>query len=369
MQIADKIGASVSRRTVLKTVGGAVGSTAIVGTAMSHDGRKRTIVVAERDDEPLVTKQVPTDWYEHVQRSWDASDELLQQFGDEPWFDRISRSSREGNYRIGDHRKKKLKIKTKDAAAARLRVPESHRGLPVEVVEIDNLPERQGCSDWSACNDNTYSCVKGGAYLSLEQPDGSYCSQSAGVVVEYGGGTGLITCYHGFSPYDCSVDIEGLEGLQGNDDLRIGEVDAYDSTQDWAILTEKNAEIDGLDDEIIQKSNPVNGHVTKSGLEDMESRDDNKPIKHYGASTCSNHGYDIELSTTHNCDSDKEVDSVELNDSSSNTGDSGSPMYVHYDEFDVIGIAGILHRGGPIGVAAHAINNKHGIEFGGVSTC
>ena len=68
-----------------------------------------------------------------------------------------------------------------------------------------------------------------------------------------------------------------------------------------------------------------------------------------------------------NCNAEEE--GFEVHDGYTEQGDSGSPHYVEYDNFEIALMAGIHVRGGPRGVAACAINNKHSIEFGKISNC
>jgi len=368
----------VNRRGALKAISGATTASVLVGNALAHDGRHRTIVVGEYKNEPIVTRKVPEEWYEHVQRSRRAQDELSERFSDESWFDQIGRTSRDGNYRIGDLKEMKLRVRATDRDGAEREVPDRQNDIPVEIVETSGSPEFQ-CTDWDKCDDDNYSCMKGGSFIHLEQDDGSFCQQSACIVVEdERGETGVMTAFHGFDKSDEYQDIKLREGKQGTDESKIGHVrdysiyddeSSYDESQDWAILYLYEEDIDGFINDIIKESYPIEGHLTKSGLESIASDDGSRPVENYGASTCHTQGYDLELLNRVNTNCDEKEEGFEVLDGYTEQGDSGSPHYVAYDNFEIALMAGIHVRGGPRGVAACAINNKHSIEFGKISNC
>jgi len=68
-----------------------------------------------------------------------------------------------------------------------------------------------------------------------------------------------------------------------------------------------------------------------------------------------------------NCNAEEE--GFEVHDGYTEQGDSGSPHYVEYDNFEITLMTGIHIRNKPRGVAAYAINTKHDVEFGKLSTC
>ena len=374
--MTEATASELNRRGALKAISGATTASVLVGNALAHDGRHRMIVVGEYKNEPIVTRKVPEEWYEHVQRSQRAQDELSERFSDEPWLNQIGRTNRDGNYRIGDFKKMKLRVRVTDRDGAEREVPDRQNDIPVEIVETNESPEFQ-CTNWDKCDDDTYSCMKGGSFIHVEQDDGSFCQQSACVVVEdERGETGVMTAFHGFELDECQ-DIELREGKQGTDELKIGHVrdysyydeSSYDEDQDWAILYMYEEDIDGFTNDIIRETYPVEGHLTKSGLESIASDEDGRPVENYGASTCRTRGYDLELLNGVKTNCNAEEEGFEVHDGYTEQGDSGSPHYVEYNNFEITLVAGIHVRNGPRGVAAYAINNKHSIEFGNLSNC
>ncbi|WP_241175348.1 PGF-CTERM sorting domain-containing protein [Natronolimnobius sp. AArcel1] len=139
----------MNRRQVLATLG-CLSVSAVPGAASARsdedDCELTEIATAMSGDEVIATEEVPKAWWDQVERSRDVADELYAELADEPWFERIGRSS--GEDEICERNVFVVTVYTSDEEAAQSALEESRDGVPITIDEVsdDEEPEPLGGS-------------------------------------------------------------------------------------------------------------------------------------------------------------------------------------------------------------------------------
>lgn len=352
---------SAKRRAVLKTIGTGAGFSAIGvvnAGGSSDDTVEITTVETNSRYSQNVTKEVPSDWYHHVQRSRKAGQNLQRNLSKKSWFEGITRV--QSSEKIAGKRVSQINVEASNPGEAKRsgNVPDKENGVAVNIVESSE-PEPQ------ACNTQSYDCVPGGAQVRTENTSGSYFYCSATCEVMYNGEDHIMTSAHCFHD-SCSDDITGQKLKQGSE--VIGEVVEYDMGLDFAVIEPYSGV--SLDDSVIGEDPSIIGHVTKDGIEDLQSS--GETVYRYGRTTCRESGQvdGITPCFAGSCNGCVEAPKTTHY---AEDGDSGGPHYQMVDDLLVTGIgiigphwgASDTHSWAP---AAYMIANEYDIQFGG-STC
>ena len=344
----------IDRRTVLKSAG-VISSVGLVGSVSADD--TVTITTAKHGEAPLVYKEVPTEWRAKALKSRELTDALHRKYSGQQWYAGIRRQA--GTERIDGHAILEVVVLTSDRDSGPEDVPSRSHGVPISVEEVTPSQELES----GYCTTNGSTCVQGGSYVESDVDP-----FSAGILGELDGRTGLFTCAHGFINNICN-DIQGESLWSGEDkEYRIGSIEKeydYDWENDWAFVTmDGSSDIDGFDNSIKGSRNDVRGHETRSGFEEMCSN--NESLHQYGAATCSSSTTTYAEEYQSYCRwSDKWIS----HDLDTDQGDSGSPYWREYEEYDINSIVG-FHQG-DYGSLAWRIdyNTDKEVKFGGSSTC
>lgn len=356
----------VSRREFVNRAGvtgiGALGlNTLQDGTNLVDDSTE--IVVVRRGDEPVSTRVVPGEWYRQVQRSRRVSDVLRERYGDESWLVGVQRAPT--SRAIDGLNVPGVTAKATDVARAQRELPDAVEGLTVTVEEGDE-PEP------ASCNTTSYNCVRGGSHVEVDQYDGGGTWHSAGCLVYYNGNPRLMTCAHGFDKEVCGADIGGLGLSQGSAGQWVGSVEAWDQSQDWAVVYEaSNSEVAGFSNTVLGSGGyPIYGRTSRDGIDYVTSN--GTTLYKYGAKTCETTGYSNGEHWWTKCYHDEPwVHTTNYIEK----GDSGSPNYWYYEEggqtyVAIIGtLYGWANNGDAVWPASWKVYDDHGITFGGTPTC
>lgn len=360
---------SQNRRSVIKALGGgsvALGSISLTTGSAAAGGTTEIVTIRGEDNKPVKTKEVPTEWYDHLQDIRHARDSLQQEFGDRNWYRGIGYTVTDQWY--DGKRGFSISAEATDVSKARNEMPEKHNGNDVAAERFPEPEPMSHCPD-SFQNTNTYSCVPGGAYI---EGGGKY---SGGCQVQFDGNPMYLTCAHGpasnWSLGDCSTDdITGKEITQGASDTPLGTVSEYDYNQDFSVIDPYD---DNLDDKVIPEDYSIFGHVSEDGIADHQST--GETIYQYGAKSGERRSgtirKDFQWSPCYNSSFHHEVSYIRYDDLVPCNGDSGSPYYVIDDILGVgtvIAIASILYGGTEDwntsrGPSAYDMTNRYPMDF------
>lgn len=361
---------SPSRRTVLKTIGGgsvALGSASLATISAAANGSKEIVTIRGKQDKPLKTKEVPAQWYDHLENARHARDRIGRKFENRKWFRGVGI---EATDRWEDGKRGfRVSIEAENPRKARKETPEQENNAEVAVDEYHEPQPMSHCPS-GAQNDQTYSCVPGGAYI--EDDESWY---SGGCQIQYNGSPMYLTCAHGpatnWTLGDCSTeDITGVEVDQGAARVPFGTVHEYDYNQDIAVI---DAYDDNLDDTLVPEDETIFGYVSEDGIADYQSS--GKTIYNYGArSDIKREGTikkDFQWSPCYQTNFEQKVSYIRYDDIVPCNGDSGGPYYVIEDILGigtVISMVSILYGGAEDwntsrGPSAYDITNRYPIDF------
>lgn len=128
----------MKRRALLAALGAStlgVAGTAAGRSAQATDDQRDCetveIPVAKSGNQTIATREVPAEWWDHVERSRTVSDEIGEEFGDEAWFQGSGRSS-DGETICGSS-KMVLTVYARDVDAAEAALPERRDGVRIRV--------------------------------------------------------------------------------------------------------------------------------------------------------------------------------------------------------------------------------------------
>lgn len=142
----------MNRRQVLASVGcltvGAT-STAVAGMPAQSDDETDCemieIPTAKSGDEVVRTREVPEPWWNQVERARAVEDELWEEFGDEEWFDRVSRTL--GDEEICGRTIFVVTVDAWDVEEARTHLEESRDGVRIRIEEATESAPLGGDGD------------------------------------------------------------------------------------------------------------------------------------------------------------------------------------------------------------------------------
>lgn len=341
----------LSRRSLLKATSGSFISVPLVSRHVRANESSRVIITDKYKNIPIATEEVSGRWYNQIQNARVGVRRLEDEYQGEPWL--VSIGQKGGDERINGLRFHKIKLGITSFDDAPDDLPSESNGVSVEVVEED-YPNTECIT--------TCSCVKGGSDINYGMSNG--CT-----VEEPTWGLGIITAAHGFG--DCGDDIEDSEvtSCPSGDSGKIGRVEQYSWSHDFAYAVEtSDAEISGLDNEIISANYEVQGHITEDGIDHMISNDE---VAHkYGQTTCHTQGIVQDKVSYDNCNNGTSVTYITTG-ANSDSGDSGSPHYRNRDNYGVTTVVGVHHgsTSNAWASAAFEINNNFGIEFTNSTSC
>lgn len=322
-----------------------------MGQVSGDESGSVEIVTDKQDDRPLVTEQVPKQWYNRVLRARDGQQRLSERYSAKEWYHSVDRTT--GDMMIGGLAAHELEIGVTSREEAPDDLPEEINEIPVTVAERE--PIQNDCS-------TTCSCVKGGSNIG----DGLTLCCS---VEDSTYGYGILTCAHGFG--DCGDNIHGTDVYvcpNGNTNY-IGEVKKFGWNLDWAFVDTSNARISGLDNKVISSNYEVKGHVTKDGVDYMISN--GETVHKYGQTTCHTKGAAENIRDRDNCNNGSE-DPFVSSKGDADQGDSGGPHYREHHNYGYTTIVGV-HKwsagGFKYASAAYKLHNNHGISFSINNTC
>lgn len=313
-----------NRRTALQSIGvGAIGLTPLPAIKKGDDTVEITVVA--RGDEPLITKRVSREWYEHEKHveavAADAKAELLDVPGIRSVGIGAGLTSAGG--RPGGH----LRVYV-DEAADGVSVPKTYQSIPVERIERGENYTYSSCD----CNDTEYDYIPGGVKIASNHGIGSSAWK-----VKFGSDGAedyLLTCAHLF-PCSPSSDEPVGQGPNNNYfgylDISASSPPHYDEVEDWAVITlDSGGSADGYSNTVEDHSGEMAGRVTKDGLADhMCSNDNPETVYKQGYKTCDDEGCiaDRAKSSGNPSCSGTSDGFVEANNIHIEKGDSGAPLF------------------------------------------
>lgn len=365
---SDRTGSTtspVNRRRFLGYTGvaGATGlGLATPGAGASFGGNGTEIVIARDNDGPDLTREVPTQWYQQTQASRRVQNALANRYENASWLGDIKRHA--SGPEIGGMETFEITVGARNVAAARQAVPDELEGISIDVEEYD-----EPTPEW--CNTNTYSCMQGGQYVTVERNDGYYVSHSGTCVVKNSSGyVRYMTCAHGFL-VNCDDDIKYNKMYTGSSNYYVGYVTDWDKWQDFAVVRESGySDIRGFHNRVLgEYDRPIRGHVSEDGIDYLASN--TRQVRKYGAKTCKTKG-DLKGDTVHKYCGGHVRRSYQT--TNTDNGDSGSPHYMHTKRNGkwVLYIIGPHYGSGStysFSSLGYRINERHGITFGGAYTC
>ncbi|MCL9815314.1 hypothetical protein, partial [Natranaeroarchaeum aerophilus] len=263
------------------------------------------------------------------------------------------------------------------------------REIPIDVVERPSADQvhldDHGGGD--TCRTDIVDCIQGGDMISAYFVNGDgECDDMWGNLTITAGvtqndETHVMTSAHGFTDSDegtCGVDISGMPAYQGvtcsedKDPNLIGHVQDYSHGLDFAIVDTDDYD-HSVSSGVVNERLDIDGYVTESGLDYMESN--NEDCYKFGTRTCHDSGIVTGIMEGYSrCGEGNTW--VEMTTQAAN-GDSGAPHYREVNRWrDYLQLIGphVEHttylRNGRIPThdksycpAAFQIYDEHGISF------
>lgn len=313
-----KVLRNMDRRTYLGALSGLAGTVAFPAVVQGEqEDTVEIITVRDGNGEPLDRERVPEEWYEHNEEFDELYYSKQEEYGNFEWYGSVGK--RRCPETINGKNKFDLVVYAKDLGQAEDVVPDEINDINIILDEWSEGSEPSCPSKPGWCNEDEYDCMKGGAYVECEQSNGTGYS-TGGCIVELDDEVHYITDAHSFEDDQCDA-IGGHKAYTGTDEKEIGEVEAYDSGTDVAIVDD-SGDIDGIGDGIIEDDYPIRGHVTSSGYDSMLAEE--KIVNKYGAKTCGSSGQIQERQSRTRCGNEEDYALAEVD---VHNGDSGAPLY------------------------------------------
>ena len=339
----------IGRRTALRNIGaGAFGLTQL--PAVVKGDNTVEITVLARGDEPVITKRVSREWYEHEKHVESVAEDAKAELLNSPGIKAVGIGA--GQTRAGGRPGGHLRVYA-DAQASGVSVPETYQRLPIERIDHGEYHTFTSCN----CNNQEYSYIPGGVRIETDKGTES-ATASSGCKVSFGSDGEedyLLTVAHAFS---CNPDEDEVEVRQGPDDEPFGYLDTdasnpahFDPVEDWAAISlDSDGSADGYSSSIADHSGEVAGRVTKDGLADhMCSEDDPETVYKQGYRTCDDEGCIVDRDKTSSNPECTGLSSgfVEANNIHVEQGDSGGPLFQKFtfNSCQYFGIIGIISHG------------------------
>lgn len=303
----------ISRRSILQAAGVASLTGFGVGRTFARDDRVE-IPYVKRGDEVVMTKEVPQEWYEHVQHVRQVADTANEQFSSNPGV--LGMGIAKSNRRYGGKNGLLVEAKVHPSQYAGT-LPDEVEGIPIETTETEGAFNMSDCVHL-----DDFSEVQGGITVEGEVSDGELQRGTSCLkVYNDNDDPRLLTANHLWG--SCSYPIDEDAYQNGT---KFGKVDMSDPDADIALIKEQSSEKSlepGINDE--NTNWDVSGYYTEDSIEDMISEE--REVRSMGCTTGLTEGpvTGKGLTPPDTCyDADGEAVEVEA---VGGEGDSGGPVY------------------------------------------
>jgi len=364
----SNIQGSISRRDALKLagVGGIIAGLGTSPVVANNHSDEVEITTLMDGDCVVETRKVPQEWYNHTQASRNAKNGLLRSLKNKSGIHAVSNGKRD--LEIDGYKKHDITVTVSEDRDTD-DIPEKVDGIPVTIERSSGF-EPNSCDINPSYYDTQPDPIQGGIVWNSSDCDnpGSLCCR----VKWYNNGGWdkyLMSARHiYFNGDSCDhTDPSGNKWYQ-YEKTHVGTVAKAWQKHDTVLLNLDSTSRD-YGNTVINESDPVEGRVTKDGLDCFKSN--NTDIEKRGIATGWSHG-NITKSNYYahwTCALNNNVYGCIRTDTANGAGDSGGPTYYKRDDGKIFIAA--MHLGfddnnndESVGMSAAYLNNQEGIWFG-----